>query len=122
MRTPEQTQKAMHDVEKLVAGGMTAAAALKKIGLASSVYHKYRQRKLNGSNGEAGSMKASMLPPRPAFNGKGKGKRGVVNMKDVASVAKRISTLDARLGKFNELREERQKLAEHLMGLLKGSP
>lgn len=115
-RGPEETLKMNQAVDKLVASGSTIEDACKKLGATRSAYSRYKHKMGNGSTG---SMSVSMLPPRPLGNGKNKGRRGAVNMKDVASVAKRISTLDVRLGKFNDMRSERQQLAEHLMTLLK---
>jgi hypothetical protein len=116
-RTPEETLKANQAVDKLVADGSSIEAAVKKMFVARSVYNRYKNKK----GGVTGSMSVSMLPPRPLGNGKGKGAKRMVKMNDVGSVAHRISVLDRKIASVAGLQDERRKLADHLMGMLKAS-
>lgn len=116
-RTPDEVLKLNKKVDALIADGMTMSEALRKTDVAGSVYRRYLEK---GKGGEHGSMSASMLPPRPLGNGKGKGAKRMVKMNDVGSVAHRISVLDRKIASVSGLQDERKKLAEHLMGLLKG--
>jgi len=112
-RTAEEVAKLIVQIDELRAGGMTSADAADKVGLAKSVYDRYK----SGKTGKRvrGSVNANSIPPRPK---KGKRPPKPVNLHDVQSVAARIGKIDRKLKEFNLLTNERRRLATHLMGML----
>lgn len=119
-RTQEEVREAMAKVDDLIAGGATQEGALAKVGVARSVFGRWKKKK---PGVERGRVDVSAFPPRPKKKGKHGGKRvrGAGNGLDrnsVVSVAKRIERLNRKLAELDALKREHGDLAELMQKLL----
>lgn len=115
-RSAAEVKEIYEQAKALVDGGMDVRAACAQVGLAPSVYHRWDGAATGDRAAVRGSVSASSLPPRPAK----KAGRGYprIDMNDVGSLARRISTLDRKIAAVQDSVEERERLAERLLILL----
>ena len=120
-RTPEQVHAIALKIHAAAESKeMSIEQALNKYELSDSTYRRWLKK--GGPNQvtvQRGSVRADTLPPRPKKGGKRTPRP--VDMNDVGSLAVRIARLDKKMAGLLDMREERKRLAERLMQLLKGT-